>query len=75
MPLRATTAAGTADQSGSVVFVDVPGPTPWLPHQSVFYGMSLPYQAVSITRTPDTCGNTWNATNAVLLFHSVTGGP
>lgn len=75
MPLRVTTAMGTSDASGSIVFDEVPGPTPWLPHQSIFYGMSLPYQAIYLTPTPDACGNTWNTSNSVLLYHSVTGGP
>lgn len=68
LPAQVTRAMGTAGASGDVVFDYVPGPVP-AGGGTIFFGMSLPYQAVYRTPTPEACGEVWNSTNAVLLLH------
>lgn len=56
---------GAADAAGTVVFDNVPAPNPFVLYP--FGGLQLPLQALYTSSTPDGCGHTSNASNAVLL--------
>lgn len=68
LPSRATSSIQSANKAGEVIFDNVPTPHPSLPIWPIFAGLSLPFQALYQSPTPDTCGEVWNATNAVLLL-------
>ncbi|MBA2434749.1 MAG: hypothetical protein H0V54_06635 [Chthoniobacterales bacterium] len=56
---------GIADATGAAVFDHVLAPDPLVLRH--FGGLQLPFQALYHSALPDTCGNTSNASNAVLL--------
>lgn len=56
---------GAADAAGTVVFDHVLAPDPVVMQN--FGGLQLPFQALYHSALPDACGNTNNASNAVLL--------